>query len=67
MAFEIRILCDRHEADGIVAVLADAFLTGPARQYPARDGIRTRLYITAEKRPPIPPTEGMPCHSEKPH
>ncbi|KIF69274.1 hypothetical protein HY68_12820 [Streptomyces sp. AcH 505] len=51
MTFEIRIICDRSEADRINAAMAAAFLTGPARQYPTRDGMRVRLYFTADHHP----------------
>ncbi|MEV0445638.1 hypothetical protein AB0I84_15590 [Streptomyces spectabilis] len=52
MTFDVRIICDDHEADAITRALADAFRTGAARTYPTRDGMRTRLYLTADlKRP----------------
>ncbi|MET9293817.1 hypothetical protein [Streptomyces sp. NPDC003077] len=57
VSFEIRIICDRHEVDRIVAALADAFVTGPPRQYQARDGIRARLYVTAEPKPTAETTD----------
>ncbi|MBA4861734.1 hypothetical protein H1V43_10115 [Streptomyces sp. PSKA54] len=49
--FEIRIICDPHEADSITHTLAEAFTTGPVRQHATRDGKRTRLYVTADHRP----------------
>ncbi|MEU2559416.1 hypothetical protein ABZ626_08790 [Streptomyces longispororuber] len=52
MTFDIRIICDDHDADAITRTLADAFRTGTPRTYPTRDGMRTRLYLTADlKRP----------------
>ncbi|GAA0668305.1 hypothetical protein GCM10009535_55220 [Streptomyces thermocarboxydovorans] len=50
--FEIRVICDPDDADRVSAALAAAFATGPARQYPTRDGRRTRLYVTADHRTP---------------
>ncbi|MFF4909806.1 hypothetical protein ACFY2T_33670 [Streptomyces sp. NPDC001260] len=55
--FEIRVICEPHEADHVSQTLAAAFDTGPARRYPARDGKRTRLYVTAEHRPTTPESE----------
>ncbi|WP_165289367.1 hypothetical protein [Streptomyces fodineus] len=55
--FEIRVICDPDDADRISRVLAGAFNTSPARQYPTRDGKRTRLYITADHRPDNPESE----------
>ncbi|MGI5139951.1 hypothetical protein [Streptomyces sp. CA-106110] len=49
--FEIRVICDLTDADRVSAALSEAFTTGTARQHPARDGQRTRLYITADHRP----------------
>ncbi|GAA0922249.1 hypothetical protein [Streptomyces thermoalcalitolerans] len=49
--FEIRVICEPDDADRVSAALAAAFNTGPARQYPTRDGRRTRLYVTADHRP----------------
>src|SRR5690606_25916222 len=49
--FEIRVITDPADADRVTAALAAAFDTGPARQYPTRDGKRTRLYVTADHRP----------------
>ncbi|MFJ5088735.1 hypothetical protein [Streptomyces sp. NPDC088674] len=62
--FEIRIICDPADSDRVVRELGTCFRTGPARQYPARDG-RTRLYVSAEHRPTEWPTpeeayEGAP-------
>ncbi|MEV6993403.1 hypothetical protein AB0N87_30105 [Streptomyces sp. NPDC093228] len=45
--FEIRVICDPADIDRVSHALAAAFDTGSARQYPTRDGKRTRLYITA--------------------
>ncbi|MEV5959614.1 hypothetical protein AB0M11_38740 [Streptomyces sp. NPDC051987] len=50
--FEIRVICDPDDTDRISAAVAAAFDTGPARQYPTRDGRRTRLYFTADHRTP---------------
>ncbi|WP_177204299.1 hypothetical protein [Streptomyces sp. CC53] len=50
MTFDIRIICDHDDADRITAALAQVLTTGPARTYPTRDGMRTRLYITADHR-----------------
>ncbi|MFJ4524854.1 hypothetical protein ACIP4Y_28550 [Streptomyces sp. NPDC088810] len=49
--FEIRIICDPADTDRVNRVLAAAFETGSARQYPTRDGKRRRLYVTADHRP----------------
>ncbi|MET8249354.1 hypothetical protein ABZV31_36290 [Streptomyces sp. NPDC005202] len=55
--FEIRIICAPDDADRISRALAAAFDTGPARQYPTRDGKRTRLYLAADHRPDNPESE----------
>ncbi|MBD0838850.1 hypothetical protein [Streptomyces sp. TRM68416] len=55
--FEIRVICEPDDADRIGQMLAAAFDTGPARQYPTRDGKRTRLYFTAYHRPVTPESE----------
>ncbi|MGX9922004.1 hypothetical protein ACWIG4_19365 [Streptomyces sp. NPDC002248] len=62
--FEIRIICDPADSERVMRELGACFRTGPARQYPARDG-RTRLYVSAEHRPTGWPTpeeayEGAP-------
>ncbi|MEV5779898.1 hypothetical protein AB0L42_02600 [Streptomyces sp. NPDC052287] len=49
--FEIRITCDPVDKDRVSETLAAVFTTGPARQHPTRDGLRTRLYLTADHRP----------------
>ncbi|MEU2059403.1 hypothetical protein [Streptomyces sp. NPDC013455] len=49
--FEIRVICEPDDTDRISRALADAFETGPARQYPTRDRRHTRLYFTADHRP----------------
>ncbi|MGW2853411.1 hypothetical protein ACWDAZ_15690 [Streptomyces sp. NPDC001215] len=49
--FEIRIICDPADTDRVKAALSAAFTTGRVRRHPARDGQRTRLYITADHRP----------------
>ncbi|MGW1557592.1 hypothetical protein ACWCQ1_13915 [Streptomyces sp. NPDC002144] len=49
--FEIRVICERDDADRVSQTLAAAFDTGPVRQYPTRDHKRTRLYVTADHRP----------------
>ncbi|MFF3588366.1 hypothetical protein ACFYYI_14525 [Streptomyces sp. NPDC002387] len=48
--FEIRVICDPADTDRVSHALAAAFDTGPARQYPTRDGRRARLYVTADHR-----------------
>ncbi|WEO97370.1 hypothetical protein A6P39_026985 [Streptomyces sp. FXJ1.172] len=55
--FEIRVICEPDDADLVSRALAAAFDTGPARQYPTRDGSRIRLYITADHRPATPESE----------
>ncbi|WP_367320792.1 hypothetical protein [Streptomyces sp. HUAS ZL42] len=49
--FEIRVICAPADTDRVSRALAAAFDTGLARQYPTRDGKRTRLYVTADYRP----------------
>lgn len=49
--FEIRVITDPADADRVTAALSTAFAIGQARQYPTRDGQRTRLYVTADHRP----------------
>ncbi|WP_406367222.1 hypothetical protein [Streptomyces sp. NBC_01546] len=51
MFLEIRVICHPADTDHVTAALARAFTTGTARQYPTRDGLMTRLYITATHRP----------------
>ncbi|MFJ8907544.1 hypothetical protein ACIRIU_21525 [Streptomyces sp. NPDC102351] len=46
--FEIRVICPPGDADQIAATLAAAFHVGGFRRYPARDGQRMRLYVTAD-------------------
>ncbi|MFD7885098.1 hypothetical protein ACFV3N_21985 [Streptomyces bauhiniae] len=60
MTFEIRIICDRPDADRVSAAVADAFNTGPARQYPTRDGMRVRLYFTADHHAGLDTTDASP-------
>ncbi|MFJ6558576.1 hypothetical protein ACIQMV_01710 [Streptomyces sp. NPDC091412] len=58
--FEIRVICDPADTDRVTAALSGAFATGGVRQYPARDGERRRLYVTADHRPapePFPTPE----------
>ncbi|MFB8771930.1 hypothetical protein [Streptomyces broussonetiae] len=55
--FEIRVICTPDDADRVSRALAAAFDTGPARQYPTRDGKRARLYFTADHRPTTPESE----------
>ncbi|MGP4085785.1 hypothetical protein [Streptomyces sp. KR55] len=55
--FEIRVICEPDDAERVSQTLADAFDTGPARQYPTRDDKRTRLYFTADHRPTTPESE----------
>lgn len=49
--FEIRVICDPDDVDAITQSLAGAFKTGAPRAYPTRDGMRARLYLTADHRP----------------
>lgn len=56
--FEIRIICDPGDADRITAALADCLATGAPRTYPTRDGMRTRLYLTADLPKPTASKEG---------
>ncbi|MFF7545705.1 hypothetical protein ACFZCU_19065 [Streptomyces canus] len=49
--FEIRIVCEPADTDRVSRVLAAVFDTGPAREYPTRDGKRVRLYFTADHQP----------------
>ncbi|MGW2364825.1 hypothetical protein ACWCZ5_04475 [Streptomyces sp. NPDC001667] len=49
--FDIRIICDPDDADRVTRTLAAAFRTGEPRTYPTRDGMRVRLYITADHEP----------------
>ncbi|MFD0315974.1 hypothetical protein [Streptomyces flavalbus] len=51
MSFEIRVICDHDDADAVTQTLANAFRVGTPRTYPTRDGIRTRIYLTAEHQP----------------
>ncbi|GAA3063500.1 hypothetical protein FHS39_001397 [Streptomyces olivoverticillatus] len=55
--FEIRVICVPDDADRVSRALAAAFDTGPARQYPIRDGKRTRLYFTADHQSDTPESE----------
>jgi hypothetical protein len=55
--FDIRIICDPADADRITAALAAAVTTGAPRAYPSRDGMRTRLYLTADLPKPKPKPE----------
>ncbi|GAA4296878.1 hypothetical protein GCM10023086_10760 [Streptomyces venetus] len=54
--FEIRVICPPGDADQIAATLAAAFHVGGFRRYPARDGQRMRLYVTADTHPTPEPT-----------
>ncbi|MDF3288492.1 hypothetical protein [Streptomyces silvisoli] len=49
--FEIRVICDLTDTDRVTTALSSTFATGAIRQYPTRDGQRTRLYATADHRP----------------
>ncbi|MFF1809000.1 hypothetical protein ACFVXW_07490 [Streptomyces sp. NPDC058251] len=49
--FEIRIICNPADTDRVTTALSGAFATGTVRNYPTRDGERTRLYVTADHRP----------------
>lgn len=49
--FEIRAICDPDDTDRVTTALKTAFTTGEVRQYPTRDGKRTRLYLTADHHP----------------
>ncbi|WP_418959135.1 hypothetical protein [Streptomyces tritici] len=51
MAFEIRVDCDPGDVDRLTTALGNAFTTGAIRMYRTRDGLRTRLYVTADHRP----------------
>ncbi|MFJ4475237.1 hypothetical protein [Streptomyces xanthochromogenes] len=53
--FEIRVICDPADSGRVTAALNSAFVTGAVRQYPTRDGERTRLYATADHRPVLGP------------
>ncbi|WP_330339031.1 hypothetical protein [Streptomyces sp. NBC_00557] len=55
--FEIRVICEPDDADRIGHTLAESFDIGLARQYPTRDGKRTRLYFTADHRTITPESE----------
>jgi len=46
--FDLRIICDPADADRITTALAAALTTGAPRTYPTRDGMRVRLYLTAD-------------------
>lgn len=46
--FDIRVICDPADADRITEALAAALTTGTSRRYPTRDGMRVRLYLTAD-------------------
>ncbi|MFF8524192.1 hypothetical protein ACF05X_18955 [Streptomyces werraensis] len=48
--FEIRAICDPGDADRVTAALSAAFTTGSVRRHPSRDGMRVRLYVTADHR-----------------
>ncbi|MFT2014574.1 hypothetical protein ACMA1D_01815 [Streptomyces sp. 796.1] len=48
MSFEIRIICDPEDVERVTAAMAATFVTGPARDYPSRDGIRRMLYLNGE-------------------
>ncbi|MEU9406163.1 hypothetical protein AB0E08_10715 [Streptomyces sp. NPDC048281] len=49
--FEIRVICDPDDTDTVTRTLATAFRTGTPRTYPTRDGMRTRVYLTADHHP----------------
>lgn len=49
--FEIRVICDPADTDHVTTTLRATFATGDVRQYPTRDGKRTRLYVTADHHP----------------
>ncbi|NGO14068.1 hypothetical protein G5C60_42380 [Streptomyces sp. HC44] len=53
--FEIRVICEPDDTERVSKALTAAFATGPARQYPTRDGKRQRLYVTADHRPELGP------------
>ncbi|MEU8979029.1 hypothetical protein [Streptomyces sp. NPDC048309] len=55
--FEIRVICEPADTDRVSRVLAAAFDTGPAREYPTRDRKRVRLYFTADHQPHTPESE----------
>ncbi|MFD9135518.1 hypothetical protein ACFVZA_24330 [Streptomyces bottropensis] len=49
--FEIRVICDPADTDHVTTALTTTFTTSDVRNYPTRDGKRTRLYLTADHRP----------------
>ncbi|ROQ32396.1 hypothetical protein EDD98_1380 [Streptomyces sp. PanSC19] len=49
--FEIHIICDPDDTDRVTTALSATFTTGAVRRSPTRDGVRTRLYVTADHRP----------------
>ncbi|PAZ16929.1 hypothetical protein CLM62_05505 [Streptomyces sp. SA15] len=53
--FEIRVICDPADTGRVTSALSGMFATGAVRQYPTRDGERTRLYVTADHRPELGP------------
>ncbi|MFC3577875.1 hypothetical protein ACFOZ0_32385 [Streptomyces yaanensis] len=53
--FEIRVICDPADTERVTTALNGMFATGAVRQYPTRDGERTRLYFTADHRPELGP------------
>ncbi|MFE9570953.1 hypothetical protein ACFYMW_20925 [Streptomyces sp. NPDC006692] len=49
--FEIRVICDRADADRITTSLNTLFATGAVRRSPSRTAGLERLYVTADHRP----------------
>ncbi|MGP4004008.1 hypothetical protein [Streptomyces sp. 8N706] len=52
--FEIRVICEDHDAPKVTETLSAAFTAGAVRRHRMRDGRRTRLYVTADHRPAGP-------------
>lgn len=49
--FEIRIICKPADRERVSKALSAAFDVGAVREYAARDGKRSRLYVTADHHP----------------
>lgn len=56
--FDLRIICDPDDTDRITETLATALTIGTPRAYPTRDGMRVRLYLTADLPKPTADPEG---------
>jgi hypothetical protein len=57
--FDLRVICAPDDTDRITAALAEALTCGTVRQYPSRDGLRTRLYLVADLPREEPTTTGQ--------